>query len=547
MTAKSLTTRGLRRTRAGSALFGRAMRDAGRGLRLMLSGLGLLLAGLAVKLKETLAVPRVRMAPLMRRWGLYGLRAGLACLAVVAGVSLLVFIASNLPEDMIIPDDLAARVGLLAMAGGALFLVVALLLSMLMAAVRFLMRRSAQILRSMGVLLLACALGAALYALMQPPLREGVIAGLASACLALGVDLSVLDGLAVLAVLAPLALVALVALISLGPSLVSVFSLGGRGAAPGDAGCVPVSPGASSRPAQGLFSRWRQAIRSRARPARVDLAPARLEERSTPPPVGAMRGLTGRWIGCALLVLLALILAWQAGAFLLAARSALPQGANTAPGAAASQPASPAPASTGPSPQDRPAAPHARPAPLQLLADGRAADVSWRSGYRNRTARQDDGSQISALALPGTACDAAMIFVFGSASSDGDRTRNDALALHRARWLGDWTQAQLARCPGGTPAIGVLSLGQARSGPPQSQQRAVRLMALGRQELADLLSARDPATALRRLAETAFGDLRDYERFDGCHLTSQDTAPDTQAGAPILIRGLPEACEADRR
>jgi hypothetical protein len=260
-----------------------------------------------------------------------------------------------------------------------------------------------------------------------------------------------------------------------------------------------------------------------------------------------MRGLTGRWIGWALLVLLALILAWQAGAFLLAARSGPPQDANTAPGAAASRPASPAPASTGPSPQDRPAAPHARPAPLQLLADGRAADVSWRSGYRNRTAREDDSAVISALALPGTACDAAMIFVFGSASSDGDRARNDALALHRARWLGDWTQAQLARCPGGAPAIGVLSLGQALSGPPRSQQRAVRLMAVGRLDVADLLRASDPVTALRRLAETAFGDLSDYERFYGCQLNPQDKAPDTQAGAPILIRVLPEACEADQR
>jgi hypothetical protein len=236
-----------------------------------------------------------------------------------------------------------------------------------------------------------------------------------------------------------------------------------------------------------------------------------------------------RWITIALLLILALSLAWFGGELLLRAFSG-----NAQPGISASKPAAPPAVASGIA-TPRAAGPKA----IQLLADGVPAEVSWRIGYRNLTARLDDGGAVRALALPQTACDAGAIVVFGSASSDGAAARSDVLASRRARWLADWTRSQLAQCTGRAPAVIAVSLGQARSDPPRPAQRGVRLMAIREEDLAGLANTSDPAAKLRDMAVAVFGDLADFERVEGCTLLPP--------GIAVVIQGLPEACEtADR-
>jgi hypothetical protein len=60
-------------------------------------------------------------------------------------------------------------------------------------------------------------------------------------------------------------------------------------------------------------------------------------------------------------------------------------------------------------------------------------------------------------------------------------------------------------------------------------------MAIRQEDLAGLASASDPATNLRSLAGAVFGDLADFERFEGCTLLPP--------GIAVVSPGLPEACE----
>ena len=114
--------------------------------------------------------------------------------------------------------------------------------------------------------------------------------------------------------------------------------------------------------------------------------------------------------------------------------------------------------------------------------------------------------------------------------------RSDVLASRRARWLADWTRSQLAQCTGTVPSVVALSLGQARSDPPRPAQRGVRLMAIRQEDLAGLANASDPAKNLRSLAGVVFGDLADFERFEGCTLLPP--------GISVVIQGLPEGCSS---
>ena len=545
MTAVSLRIEGLQRIGAGFSLFCQAMIDAVRGLYLMLSGFVLLITGLlfmfwasislfvaglfaraklAAPLRSWVRFPRLRILDAAARWAMRGLLvmlvvAGVGAAAVGVGLTL-----RDAPIDIgavLYPLILFAA---LAVAVLLAFLTIRLGAPLIISLGRFLTRQGVYALAAFLVVVMAGAAGVVLYAVFQPSL----------------VVMALIAGLALLAGFAG------VAVISFGPSMFSVFRFGGQGGAAGGpaAGVMGTSPPASwARLAQPSLSQRRPAIGSQAAGA----APALVTQASgsAAPPfehvaaagMGLVRdGRSGpwtavrwRWIAIALLLILALSLAWFGGQLLLRAFSG-----NAQPGISASKPAAP-PAVASVIATPRAVGPQA----IQLLADGVQADVSWRIGYRNLTARLDDGGAVRALALPRTACDAGAIVVLGSASSDGAASRSHALALRRARWLADWTRSQLAQCTGTAPAVIAVSLGQARSDPPLPAQRGVRLMAIREEDLAGLASASDPATNLRSLAGAVFGDLADFERFEGCTLPPP--------GIAVVIPGLPEACEtADR-
>ena len=542
MTAVSSRAEGLQRIGAGFSLFCQAMIDAVRGLYLMLSGFALLLTGLLFMLRASISLffaglfarakltaplrsrvrfPRLRSLDAAARWAVRGL----VVMLVVAGVgAAAVGLGLTLREA---PIDIGAILyplilfAALAVAVLLAFLTIRLGAPLIISLGRFLTRQGVYALAAFLVVVLAGAAGVVLYAVFQPSL----------------VVIALISGLALLAGFAGIAVV------SFGPSMLSVFRFGGQGGAAGGpaAGVMGTSPPASwARLAQPSLSQHRTAIGSQA--ARVAPALVTHASESAAPPIehvaasgmglvrdgrsGSWTAVRWRWIAIALLLILALALAWFGGQLLLRAFSG-----NSQPGISASKPAAP------PAAASVIATPRAvGPQPIQLLADGVPADVSWRSGYRNLTARLDDGGAVRALALPQTACDAGAIVVLGSASSDGAAARSDVLASRRARWLADWTRSQLAQCAGTAPSVVALSLGQARSEPPRPAQRGVRLMAIRQEDLAGLASARDPATNLRSLAGAVFGDLADFERFEGCTLLPP--------GIAVVSPGLPEACEA---
>lgn len=541
MTAVSLRIEGLQRIGAGFSLFCQAMIDAVRGLYLLLSGFVLLLTGLllmlwawislffaglfaraklAAPLRSWVRFPRLRIPDAAARWAVRGLVvmlvvAGVGAAAVGVGLTL-----RDAPIDIgavLYPLILFAALAVVVLVA---FLTIRLGAPLIISLGRFLTRQGVYALAVFLVVVLAGAAGVVLYAVFQPSL----------------VVIALISGLALLAGFAGIAVV------SFGPSMFSVFRFGGQGGAAGGpaAGVMGTSPPASwARLAQPSLSQHRPAIGSQA----AGVAPALVTQASgsAAPPfehvaasgIGLVRdGRSGswtavrwRWITIALLLILALSLAWFGGELLLRAFSG-----NTQPGISAGKPAAP-PALASVIATPRAVGPQA----IQLLADGVPADVSWRIGYRNLTARLDDGGAVRALALPQTACDAGAIVVFGSASSDGAAARSDVLASRRARWLADWTRSQLAQCTGTVPSVVALSLGQARSDPPRPAQRGVRLMAIRQEDLAGLANASDPATNLRSLAGAVFGDLADFERFEGCTLLPP--------GITVVIQGLPEACE----
>jgi hypothetical protein len=127
---------------------------------------------------------------------------------------------------------------------------------------------------------------------------------------------------------------------------------------------------------------------------------------------------------------------------------------------------------------------------LSFVVDGVSGDAVWRRGYRGLAERPQDQRAISTLALGPEACRALAIVALGSASSDGNAAANASLALRRARWLGEWTAAQLASCEGGSPAIIATSVGQARERPASAAQRRLRLFALDARGLASVSSLR---------------------------------------------------------
>ena len=541
MTAVSLRIEGLQRIGAGFSLFCQAMIDAVRGLYLMLSGFVLLLTGLlimlwawisllfaglfaraklAAPLRSWVRFPRLRILDAAARWAMRGL----LVMLVVAGVgAAAVGVGLTLREA---PIDIGAILyplilfAALAVAVLLAFLTIRLGAPLIISLGRFLTRQGVYALAAFLVVVLAGAAGVVLYAVFQPSL----------------VVIALIAGLALLAGFAG------IAVISFGPSMFSVVRFGGQGGAAGGpaAGVMGTSPPASwAKLAQPLLSQVRPAIGSQA--ARVAPALVTQASGSAAPPFenveasgmglvrdgrsGSWTAVRWRWITIALLLILALALAWFGGQLLLRSFSG-----NAPPGISASKPPAP------PALASAIATPRAvGPQPIQLLADGAPADVSWRIGYRNLTARLDDGGAVRALALPPTACEAGAIVVFGSASSDGAASRSHALALRRARWLADWTRSQLAQCTGSAPSIVAVSLGQARSDPPRPAQRGVRLMAIREEDLAGLASASDPATNLRSLAGAVFGDLADFERFEGCTLLPP--------GIAAVSPGLPEACE----
>jgi hypothetical protein len=545
MNAVALRIEGLKRMSAGFSLFCEAMVDAGRGLKSMLSGAALLVAAAWLTLWAWICLPFVSLlskgapralswrwfrfpglhffAPVVR-WGAWGLVAVL----VIAGIGAVIdgigpAVRQALPDarSFLLPLAVFAA---LAVVGLVAFLTIRLAAPLIISLGRFLTRQGVYAIAAFLVVVLAGAAGVVLYAVFQPSL----------------VVIALIAGLALLAGFAG------IAVISFGPSMFSVVRFGGQGGTTGGpaAGVMGTSPPASwARLAQPSLSQVRPAIGSQA----AGVAPALVTQASgsAAPPFehvaasdvalvrdgrsGAWTAFRWRWIAIALLLILALALAWFGGQLLLRAFSG-----NAQPGISASKPAAP-PAVASVIATPRAVGPQA----IQLLADGLPADVSWRSGYRNLTARLDDGGAVRALALPQTACDAGAIVVLGSASSDGAASRSHALALRRARWLADWTRSQLTQCTGTAPAVIAVSLGQARSEPPLPAQRGVRLMAIRQEDLAGLASASDPAKNLRSLAGAVFGDLADFERFEGCTLLP--------SGIDTVIQGLPEACEtADR-
>ena len=524
MTAVALRIEGLQRMSAGFSLFCQAMIDAGRALYAMLSGFGLLVAGSAltplmwvsrlftrpgpVKAHEPRRWKRFvnacrRVGETVLDWAAFSLVAGLVIIGLVLGLNNMdapLREALTNATNIIYPIIFFLALGVLYLAGWLALRVGAALLAHLS---RRLTRQGLYALAVVAVVILAGAAGAILYAILKPTPFIALIAGVAL-----------------------LAGVAGIALISFGPSGIAIFNVGKWSHAPvGPAGrrlhaqapSIKRSSTQSARVArQPAISGPPQkaaslAIGSDSTAARVGGADPGKRGRKgigkpwSMPPLSVDR--TGVFL--VLAVVLAGLLAWGGGDMLLRA----------APGTLEPVVAPVGPAGSPSTPRDNTAPANGSAEVIQLGADGESADVSWRSGYRQLTARVDDGRAVQQLSLPTTACRAGAIVVFGAASSDGSVARNDMLAERRARWLADWTRRELSRCPDPVPVVISVTLGQAQPGLPLPAQRAVRLLAIRAEDMRNPAFTSDP-TMLRDVARASFKGLDAFTRFDACIATA---------------------------
>lgn len=524
MIALSLRRLGLQRIGAGFTALCQAFLDAGRALYAMLSGFVLLVAGMALTPWMWLSQLFTRSAPVNAdatgRWKRFAnacRRVGRVVLdwtafSLVAGVAIvaLVIVLNNMDaplrdavanaSNIIYPILFFLALGVLYLAGWLAFRLGAATLAYLS---RRLTRQGLYALAGVAVVILAGATGAILYAILKPTPLIALIAGVAL-----------------------LAGVAGIALISLGPSGIAIFNVGRWGHA-------PVGPGgrlrqAQARPIKGSSTQSARVARQSAiRGPTQRAASLATGTDSNAAPIGgadpATRGRKGTgkpWsmpplvvdrtgVLLVLAILAAILLAWGGGELLQRA------------GSGTFKPVVGPVESAGPpqTPRDNSAIAPSSGGVIQLGADGESADVSWRSGYRQLTARIDDGRAVTQLSLPPTACRAGAIVVFGAASSDGAMARNDILARRRERWLADWTRSELSRCPDPVPVVIAVALGQAQPGLPLPAQRAVRLLAIREEDMRNPAFMTDP-TMLRGMARAAFAGLDAFTRFDACIATA---------------------------
>jgi hypothetical protein len=537
--AVSLTQKGLQRIDAGFTTLREALIDAGRGLYAILSGIGLLIAGIAVTPWMWISRLFTRRVTIKvgeaRDWKSFlntCRRVGQAVLEWVASALVwglvivgLTFALHNLdvpfrealtnPANVIYPIAFFLALGVLYLVGRLALRLGAVLIARIS---RGLTREGVQALAVLAVVIVVGAAGAILYASLKPTHLIALIAGVA-----------VVAGLAGLA------------LVSFGPSGVAIFNVGRWGRA-------PAGPSGRQLPARSVRRRPMQSVRVAQQPAisapsqgaaslalgagslvastrdiqQEERGRKEIGKRWSMPPLSIDR--TG--VLLVLGVVLAILLAWGGGELLL----------RVAPGRLEPAVDPLAPAGSPTAPRDESATSAAM--VIQLGADGEPADVSWRSGYRQLTARFDDGRAVQQLSLPATACRAAAIAVFGAASSDGSAARNEMLAERRARWLADWTRTELSSCPDPVPVVIAVALGQAKPGLPLPAQRAVRLLAIRAEDM------RDPAfssssTMLRDMARASFKDLDAFTRFDACIVTAHK--------GDQLNQGWPGPCEIPRQ
>jgi hypothetical protein len=537
LTAVSLRSAGLQRMRAGFTALCPAFLDAGRALYAMLSGFVLFVAGAAltpwmwigrlvtksapVKARETrwkrFANACRRIGEAVLEWTVFSLVAGLVIVGLVLALDNM-----NTPlrdaltnaTNIIYPIIFFLALGVLYLAGWLALRPGAALLAHLS---RRLTRQGLYALAVFAVVILAGATGAILYAILKPAPLIALVAGV-----------TLLAG------------VAGVAIVSFGPSGIAIFNVGRWGHAPaGPAG-------------RRLHAQARSIKRSSTQSARVarqsaisgpgqEAVPLTMRTDSNAAPTGAAhlgedrRKRIGKpWsmpplsvdptgVLLVLAVVVAILLAWGGGELLLRA----------APGTIEPFVAPVGPAGSPSTPRDNAAPGTGSVEVIQLGADGESADVSWRSGYRQLTARFDDGRVVQQLSLPTTACRAAAIVAFGAASSDGSVARNDLLAKRRAHWLADWAAKRLSQCPNGAPVVIAASLGQARQGLPLPVQRAVRLLALQDRDMSNLSTSSDPQKLLN-MARDAFGGLDDFASISACTFVSPQ--------GELPRQGSPSAC-----
>lgn len=526
MLALTLRQTGLQRMGAGVATLGRALLDMGRGIYAMLTGLGLFIAGIVLTPWIWISLLFVRRAPAtaearrwkrfikacrrlgqtVLEWAAFAFVATMVIVGLVLGFSNLDAssrVALTSTTNIIYPIAFFLALAVLYLVG---WLVVRLGAALLGHLNRRLTRQGLLALALVAIALLAGATGAILYAAVKPTLVVALIAGVA-----------VLAGLAGFA------------LISFGPSGVALFHLGrGAHARSGRRGQLQKQTSSlKARPSQPVLV-VRQQVVSVSPQAGPPLAMAAVSGTLAADLVDVRESkghASGKrwslpWISVdrtglliAIASILALLLAWGGGERLLRAAPETSESVVPAVGPAGS-----------------PAAPRANAKPgtgaaeiIRLSADGEAADVAWQAGHRRLTARSDNGRVVQQLTLPPAACRAAAIVVFGAASSDGSAARNDRLAERRARWLREWTQAELGRCPAPAPAVIAVTLGQARGGAPSPAQRSVRLLAIREEDLRDPAFLNTPSM-LRDMARGAFKDLDAFPRFDACVLSARGGA-----------------------
>ena len=510
MNALSLRQLGFQRMGAGAVTFRQALVDAGRGVYAMLSGVCLFLAGVVLTPWMWISGLFMRPAPAQlgdaRRWQRFvaacrrlGAAAGkwavFALVAVPASIGLAVVLNhmdAPLREALTNASNIIYHIAFflaLAVLYGVGWLIVQLGAALLGYLAGRLTRQGRNALALVMVVTVAGVVGAVLYAVLKPAAFIALIAGVA-----------VLAG------------VAGFALIAFGPSGVALFHVGRWGRAP--AGPARRSSRTSARAINGRYTQsariMHQSVTSAPMQgaAPIVMVPQRISRETgkhwSLPPLSA--DPTGVLI--ALAVVVALLLAWGGGELLTRAFPESPK--------ASLAPVEPAPP---------PAMSRANAAPgvgaatvLQLSADGEAANVSWQSGYRQLTARLDDGGAVQQLSLPSAACSAAAVVAFGAASSDGSVTRNDTLAQRRALWLADWTRRQLSQCPD-APVVIAVSLGQAKPGLPLRAQRAVRLLAIREEDVHNPAFGAGPQM-LRDIAQSSFKGLDTFTRFDACIVTA---------------------------
>ncbi|MEQ1784583.1 MAG: hypothetical protein ABMA14_24820 [Hyphomonadaceae bacterium] len=513
MTALSLRQVGFQRMGAGAIRFRHALVDAGRGLYAMLSGLGLFLAGVVLTPWMWFSWPFIRPAPgtpdAASRWrrlfasarriartGVRWVTIGLVWCGVIAALTFAMkgaeqALRETLPNasDIVYPIMIFTGLAVVYLAA---FLAIRLGAALLAQLRRGLTPRGMQVLAVTAAVLLASATGAILYAVLKPTPIIALIAGVA-----------LLAGLAGFAI------------ISFGPSGVALFNVGKWDRAAGrSAGRRRPTPSRSStiRPAQPAMVMHQSVIGGSPQGAAAAAigAPLASRERAVSSKPWSVPHLAIDRGGIILLLLAALViaLAWFGGEALLRVVSG-----NAQPGGAAVKPASPTPA-----PRENATPGTGVPGVVQLSADGEPAEISWQSGYRQLTARTDDGSAVRRLALPTTACGAAAIVAFGAASSDGSVARNESLAQRRALWLADWTRRELSQCPD-APAVIAVSLGQAKPGLPLPVQRAVRLLAIREEDVRNPAFSAGPQM-LRDIAQASSKGLDAFTRFDACIVTA---------------------------